>query len=59
MLGQRDLKVVTKDHFIFGGWFASKRSYEATMVVGDLIIDMLENNTNCFCKDNTKNIKME
>ena len=55
-LGQRNGKGATKDFFIFDCWFASKRSDEASIYVGDDIIDMVKINTKIFCKDNIENL---
>ena len=44
-LGQRDLKWATKDYFLFGSWFFSKRLEEDAMDVGADIVGMVETNT--------------
>ena len=49
--GQRDAKGATKDCFLFGSFFSSKRSAEAVMDVGADMIGMVKTNTKGFCKN--------
>ena len=56
-LDQRDKKWATKDCFLFGGWFFSKRSTKAVMGFGDDMIGMVKTNPEGFYMDTIKNIK--
>ena len=55
-IGQRDMKVATKDCFIFEIWFSSKKSAEDVMDVGVKIIGMVKTNIKWLCKDTIDNI---
>ena len=55
-LGQRDAKGATKDCFLFGSFFPSKRSAEAVMDVGADMIGMVKTNTKGLCKETIENL---
>ena len=50
-IGQRDIEGATKDCFIFGSWFFSKKLAEAVIDFGADMIGMVKNNTKGFCKE--------
>ena len=50
-IGQKYIKGGTEDCFIFGSWFASKKSEEAAMEVGAEFIGMVKTNTKGFYKE--------
>ena len=49
-LGQRDLKVSTRDCFLFNSWFLSKTAAEAAVSIGVNLIDIVKTNTQLFFK---------
>lgn len=56
-LSQSNVKCDANDCFIFGIYFASKRSYEDTMDVGVDMIGMVKTNKKVSSKDATNNMK--
>ena len=48
---QKSIKGGTKDCFHFDSWFASKKTVEDLMEVGDESIGMVKKNTKIFCKE--------
>ena len=55
-LDQRKHQVAIKDFFLFGSWFASKRSDEAVKYRGDDSICMVKTYTKGYYKEATKNM---
>ena len=49
-LCQRALKGSTRDFFLFGSWFSSKKSLEKAASIGVDLIGMVKTNTKGFCK---------
>ena len=47
-LGRNNIKVFTKDCFLFCSWFASKRLAEDAMYVSAEIIGMVKTNKYCY-----------
>ena len=47
-IGQKSIKGVTKDCFLFDSWFASKKAEEAAMEVGAKFFGMVKTNTKGF-----------
>ena len=54
-IGQKYIKMGTKDFFLFDCWFASKKVAEAAMEVAELI-GVVKTNTKGFCKKIISNI---
>ena len=50
-IGQKSIKGVTKDFFLFDSWFASKKAVEAAMEFGAKLIGMVKTNTKVFYKE--------
>ena len=55
-IGQKSIKWVTKDCFLFDSWFASKKAAEAAMEMGAELIGMVKTNTKGFCKEAIDNL---
>ena len=55
-IGQKSIKGGTKDCFLFGRWFASKKATEAAMLVVAELINMVKTNTKVFCKETIENL---
>ena len=47
-IGHKSINRVTKDCFLFDGWFASNKTAEAAMEVGADLISMVKTNTKGF-----------
>ena len=48
---QKYIKGATKDFFIVGSWFSSKKAAGSEMEVGDKLIGMVKKNSKGFCKE--------
>ena len=55
-IGQKSIKVGTKEYLLFDSLFACKKAAESAMEIGAELIGMVKTNTKGFCKETIENL---